>query len=165
MDADLKLRVERAKELLKTVRHASIATVNVDGSPHNSPVLLFRSDDLSRIYWGSHPESVHSKNIVRTGQLFVVLYDARERGGLYIRANNGHIAEGDYLDEALMAHNAYRTHESKDMLKREYYDDESPQRMWMADVSELWVNSSKRGADGLIIRDFRYKISTQDLLS
>ena len=36
----LKLRTEWAKELLGAVRHAAMATVNEDGSPHNTPVLF-----------------------------------------------------------------------------------------------------------------------------
>src|ERR1039458_3055147 len=86
--------IMRAKELLKTVEHASMATVNEDGSPHNTPYYFMRSDDLRHLYWGSHPASEHSKNVARTGQIFVVLYDAIKRGGLFIQANQAHAVEG-----------------------------------------------------------------------
>lgn len=34
LESDLQTRIDRAKELIKTVRHVPIATVNADGSPH-----------------------------------------------------------------------------------------------------------------------------------
>jgi general stress protein 26 len=61
--------IARAKALLGTVWFATMATVNEDGSPHNTPFLFLRAKDLSRIYWGSHPNSLHSKNIVRRVKL------------------------------------------------------------------------------------------------
>ena len=35
---DLELKINRAKELIYTSRHISLATTNADSSPHNSPV-------------------------------------------------------------------------------------------------------------------------------
>lgn len=164
MNADLQTRIDRAKELLRMVRHASMATVNADGSPHNTPYFFMYSPDLAHIFWGSHPESEHSKNIIRTGQLFVALYDGNERGGLYFRAKNGRIAEGGEFDIALAAHNAARERVGKSPLTPQNYQN-SPQKMWMAEVENLWVNSSERGQDGLVTQDFRYEITAKDLLN
>ena len=69
MTEDLENKIKRAKELITTSRHISIATVNEDGSPHNSPVRFLYDPKLEYIYWGSHPDSIHSKNITKTGQL------------------------------------------------------------------------------------------------
>ncbi len=113
---DLELRILGAKELLKTVRHAAIATVNEDGTPHNTPLFLIRSARLDAIYWSSHPDSLHSKNIERTGNIFVVLYEANQGGGLYIKAVNAHPVSGSELEVALTVHNNIRADEGKDPL-------------------------------------------------
>jgi len=70
---NLENKIKRAKELITTSRHVSIATVNEDGSPHNSPVRFLYDQNFEYIYWGSHPESTHSKNITRTGK-YLLLY-------------------------------------------------------------------------------------------
>jgi len=160
----LEEQIVRAKELLATVRHAAMATVNEDGSPHNSPFMFMRDDSLEHVYWCSHPDSMHSRNVLRTGQLFVVLYVAVERGGLFMQCDGGHILEGPELDEALAVHNGLRKERGQDQLPRSYYVGDSPQRMWSASVTRLWVNGTLRGDDGLIIRDVRTEISTADLL-
>lgn len=103
-------QIINAKKLLKTVRHAAYATINEDGTPHNSPLMLIYNDDLSRLYIGSHSDSLHSKNILRTGKAFVVLFDSfvKGQGGVYITAINGRECQGDELTEALRVHNAVR---------------------------------------------------------
>ncbi len=157
-------RIQRAKELLK-VRHASMATVNEDGSPHNSPYRFMYSPDLTKLYWGSHPGSLHSQNILRTGQLFVAVYDAYERGGLYIKASNGHIADGGELTEALAVHNKLRTENNETPIERSYYEGDGPQRMWVADITELSINYSEKNEQGLLVQDLRREITANDLLT
>jgi hypothetical protein len=156
-------QIERAKELLGTVLHAAMATVNEDGSPHNTPYFFMCNADLTRLYWGSHSASEHSKNVARTGQLFVVLYEADSRGGLFIRADNAHVAEGTELDEALAEHNRRRALQGKDAIPLDYYQGGTQQRMYVADTRQFWVNGTDRGADGLIIRDIRTEISRESL--
>jgi hypothetical protein len=157
-------KIERAKHLLNTVRHAAMATVNEDGSPHNTPYFFMCSPDLRYLYWGSHPQSQHSQNVLRTGQLFVVLYDAIERGGLFIRADEGHPVEGEELERALEVHNARRIAEGSQPLSIDYYQDTAPQRMWMATTRQFWTNDAERDADGLVIRDIRTEITREQLL-
>lgn len=118
MHEDVKSRIIRAKELLKTAKHAAMATVNEDGSPHNTPFYLILDDQLRRVYFGSHPDSLHSQNVVRTGQLFVVVYDMIEKGGLYMRAVNGRQLSGQMLDEGLAVHNATRARDGKRAIER-----------------------------------------------
>lgn len=165
MDNDLSKRIARAKELLNGVRHAAMATVNADGTPHNTPFFFIRDPKLGYIYWGSHPASLHSENVVRTGKIFVVLYDAMERGGLYMSAENGHELKGEELAKALAIHNHLRSKEGKDALTADYYTGNSPQRMWAAKITHFWVNSVELDADGHMVRDGRTEIRSEDLLS
>lgn len=164
MNDEVLRRLARAHTLLKTVRHAAMATVNEDGSPHNTPYFFMRDESLEHLYWGSSPESLHSKNVARTGQIFVVVYEANEGGGLYMRADNARVAEGKELDEALAIHNALRAKEDEDPLKREYYTGDSPQRMYVADIKQLWINLAERGKDGHIVRDYRHEIDRETIL-
>jgi Pyridoxamine 5'-phosphate oxidase len=161
---DINQQIARAKELLNSVRHAAMATVNEDGSPHNTPYFFICGANLTHLYWGSHPQSQHSKNVLRTGQVFVVLYDALERGGLFIRADDARIAESVELDEALAEHNRRRALRSWGALPRGYYENENPQRMWVASTRQFWVNGTERGVDGLIARDIRTEIRKEDLV-
>lgn len=165
MDEDLLKKIKRAKELITTSRHISIATVNEDGSPHNSPVRFIYDPKLEYIYWGSHPESLHSKNIIRTGKIFTALFDRIERGGVYMKCENAHELSGKELEEALAIHNTFRIKEGGEPLELSYYKGESPQRMWGAKITNFWVNYADRGADGHLIKDGRMEINAKDLLN
>lgn len=161
----IRLRTERAKWLLANIKHAAMATVNDDSSPHNTPYFFMASNDLTKLYWGSHPESEHSKNILRTGQLFVALYEANVSGGLYIRASNGRIAHGEELAEALDRHNQLRGERyDKYPLPRDYYEGDTSQKMWVADTVRFWVNGSSKDLNGAIVRDHRFEITRENLL-
>ena len=164
MTDNLENKIKRAKELISTSRHISIATVNEDGSPHNSPVRFLYDSTLEHIYWGSHPESMHSKNITRTGKIFAALFDRIERGGLYIKGENAHELSGKELEIALTIHNSFRAKEGSDTLELSYYTGDSPQRMWGAKITNFWVNYADRGPDGHLIKDGRLEITAKDLL-
>ena len=163
-DNDRARHIQRAKQLLASVRHAAMATVNASGTPHNTPYFFMIDHDLTHLYWGSHPNSMHSRNIIRTGRLFVVLYEANERGGLYIEADGGHVLEGDELDAGLAVHNVRRTAEGKEAISRDYYVGDMPQRMWGAKTQRFWVNGAVRGIDGLITEDIREEVTRENLL-
>lgn len=156
------IEITAAREMLKSTRFVAVATVNEDGSPHNSPLFFIPDPQLKFFYWGSHPESLHSKNIVRTGKLFAAIYN--ETGGLYIQAEHGHILEGEELKYALAIHNAVRARYGKKPLPLEYYQGENPQRMWAATITQLSVNTEERDTNGRIARDGRMEIKREDLL-
>ncbi len=163
MTEDLERKINRAREILFTSRHAAMATVNADGSPHNTPFRLFYDPKLENIYWGSHPDSLHSLNVVRTGKIFVVVYDRIDRGGLYIKAENAHLLEGKEIEKALNITNEFRIKEGSEPLELGYYTGESPQRLWGARVTNLYINNPDK-KDGLLIKDGRKEISANDIL-
>ncbi|NDE68368.1 pyridoxamine 5'-phosphate oxidase family protein, partial [bacterium] len=92
------IKLNRAKELIHTSRHISLATTNADGSPHNSPMRFFFDEKLEHIYWGSNAEALHSQNILRTGQIFAALFDRLEVGGVFIKCEGGHMLDGNELE-------------------------------------------------------------------
>lgn len=165
MEEQVQQRIGRARELLKTVRHAAMATVNEDGSPHNTPYHFMCSPDLQYLYWVSSPESVHSQNVARSGQIFVVLFDSMNQGGgLYIRADNAHIAQDEELETVLEMYNAKRLAAGKEPLQVSDYSGDSPQRMYAATTQQFWVNGSVHKSNGQVLRDSRHEISREDLL-
>jgi hypothetical protein len=165
MNDERAAHIARANELLQAARHAAMATVNEDGTPHNTPFAFLYAKDLARIYWGSHPNSEHSKNILRSGQVFIVVYDAVERGGLYMKAKDAHPLEGEELDAALKVHNEVRASRGQDSLSLGYYLGDSPQRMWSATPTIFWVNGAKRDKAGHVTEDYRDEVKREELLT
>ncbi len=164
MTEDLKQKIERARELVFNSRHISFATVNADGSPHNSPVRFLYDKNLKYIYWGSTLDAMHSQNITRTGQISAALFDRNEKGGVFIKAENGHVVEGGELEEALAVHNEFRIKEGSKPLELTYYAGGGPQKMWKAEIKNFWINHAEKGNDGRLVKDSKIEITAKDLL-
>jgi len=160
-------QIELAKKLLQTVRHAAYSTVNIDGTPHNSPLMLIYNEDLTKLYIGSFSESLHCQNLIRTGNAFAVIFDSFEKGqgGVYITGTNAHECQGDELVEALRVHNGVRTARSSKPIQIGYYQKAKPsQRMYSLDVARLEVYSVVRGEEGLVEREARQLVDAKTLL-
>lgn len=165
MDEDFKTKIEEVKSLIATTRHIAMATVNENGTPHNTPLRFIPDPEFKYIYWGSHPESVHSKNIERTEQVYITLFDRVEyNGGLYMKAENAHELSGEELESALETHNNLRISEGKTPLELSYYTGDKPQRMWGAEITRLWIYGTERDEDGHILKDIRHEIKAEDLI-
>jgi hypothetical protein len=162
---NLELKIHRAKELIYTSRHISLATTNADGSPHNSPVRFFYDEKLENIYWGSNIEALHSQNIVRTGQLFGVVFDRIEFGGVYIKCEGGHILDGKELEVGLEIANSFRATAGEQKITLDYYSAGSVQKMWSAKITNVWINMPVRDENGLILRDERLELERNILLN
>lgn len=159
----LQERIARARQLLATIRHIPLATVNEDGLPHNSPLFMAFDGNL-HAYWASHTETQHSQNIARDGNVFLVVFDSREgHGGLYIRAR------ATSLETAAEAQDGYELLKAEKeklygtMGELRGYIGDGPQRIYRAEPLQLWVNKSERDASGAIIRDSRYEITPDQL--
>ncbi len=159
------LKMNRAKQLIYTSRHISLATTNADGSPHNSPVRFFYDEKLENIYWGSNAEALHSQNILRTGQIFAVLFDRIENGGVYIKCEGGHILDGKELEVGLEITNSSRAKEGQQKINLDYYSAGSVQKLWSAKITNLWINMPVRDENGFILRDERVELERNILLN
>ena len=157
-------KINRAKELVKTTKHIALSTVNIDGTPHNSPVRFLYDEAFENIYWGSNTEALHSQNVLRTGQLFGVLFDRIENGGLYIKCEEGHILEGKELEIGLNVNNSFRVREGNQPIELSYYTGESVQKLWSAKIINLWINMPVRDENGFILRDERVEIEKKYLI-
>lgn len=165
MNTELSESIARVKELLQTVRNAAMATVNEDGSPHNTPFHYSIDETREHIYAASSPEAQHSRNLARTGQAFIVIYDPSAPNGLYMQAENAHELSGSELQQGLEVWNAQRAREGRPPLDRSLFSDESPQRMYRFDIVGYATNHSERNAAGIIVRDIRVPIHREDLLA
>jgi hypothetical protein len=157
-------KMNRVKELIYTSKHISFATTNTDGSPHNSPMRFLYDDKLENIYWSSNIEALHSQNIARTGQIFGVLFDRIEVGGVFIKCEGGHILEGKELEVGLEITNSARIKEGQEKISLDYYSTDSPQKMWSAKITNLWINMPVRDGNGFILRDERVELERNTLL-
>lgn len=160
----LQLKTNRAKELIYTSRHIALATTNADGSPHNSPVKFLYDEKLENIYWGSNTEALHSQNVLRTGQLFGVIFDRIEYGGVYIRCEGGHVLDGKELEVGLEIVNSSRVKEGQQKIALDYYSAGSVQKLWSAKITNLWINMTVRDENGFILRDERAELERNNLL-
>lgn len=156
---------QQIEEILTTVRVASMATVNEDGSPHNSPLVFLYDQNMKHVFWASDPISQHAQNVLRTRQAYFTVFDSRVgRVGLYLKTSGGKIVTGSELEQALEIHNHFRAKLGKPAIALEYYQGESPQRMWQSTVQQVWINAYQRTADGQLLRDYKIEINTSELV-
>jgi hypothetical protein len=162
MEAQLQQRINRAKELLTTVRHGVIATVNPDSSPHNTPVFMAFDEQLNA-YWASGPQAEHSQNIARSGQVFIVIFDSvGAGGGLYIRGRAQPL-DGKQLQIGLATFNAKRQSLLRETMPMSYFAEGQPQQLYMAHPEQLWINLSRKDDEGRTVQDRRHEIQLSDL--
>jgi general stress protein 26 len=156
---------ERVGRLLNTVRNAAMATVNEDGTPHNTPFHYIIDDAFTHIYLVSSPDARHSRNLLRNGQAFIVIYDSNIPEGLYMEAENATTLDGDRLLEGMAVWNARRAQEGNEPLEPSFIAKGSPQCMYRLDIVRFWVNEVERDDQNRIIRDYRREVNREDLIS
>lgn len=156
---------ESLKDMVRLSRHIVYATVNEDGTPHNSPMFYIPNATLKKVYMGTHPDSLHAQNIRRTGKAFgVVTGIVSGKGrGLYMRIDHFHEAMEDELIEALDAHNTARARLGKERLTTDYYQAPNQQRMYVGNIVELSVNDVIRDSQGYIEQDIRCAYNSDEL--
>jgi nitroimidazol reductase NimA-like FMN-containing flavoprotein (pyridoxamine 5'-phosphate oxidase superfamily) len=159
-------QLKKVRKLLQTAQFAAMATVNEDGTPHNTPLFFMYDDNFSHIYWGSNQHARHSHNVERTGQAYFVLYDSSiyGNGGLYVATGEAHRLEGAELDEGLAVHNAMRAKHDHKPLQREYYEC-GEQAMYRATVLSLEIYTVEKYAGSNLIKgEPRHPVSAIELI-
>lgn len=79
---------ERAKYIIENVKLMTIATADVDGKPWVSTVG-FSYDNSYNLYWVSHKDHLHSRNIKSRPQVGIVIFGPippDDRDGVYFDA-------------------------------------------------------------------------------
>jgi nitroimidazol reductase NimA-like FMN-containing flavoprotein (pyridoxamine 5'-phosphate oxidase superfamily) len=128
-------------ELIEKICYLTIATVDPDGQPWNTPVYG-AYDTEGNFYWGSNTESQHSKNIYANPKVFIVVYDstvsAGEGEGAYIRAVAEEIIEES---EILRVHSLIQSRRKIPYWTLQDVQGESPIRLFKAAPLQKWLNS------------------------
>ncbi len=154
------------KELLTKVRHVALATVNEDGTPHNTPLFFIYSGDLKKFYMSTHPLSLHAKNVMRTGEGFAVVYDSAVFiGGIYLTLDNFRVILGKDLAEGMKTYNETRRRWAMEASAIEDYLDPNERRLYCADIKKIEVYGSKETHEGKILNEMRVQVSPEELLS
>jgi nitroimidazol reductase NimA-like FMN-containing flavoprotein (pyridoxamine 5'-phosphate oxidase superfamily) len=131
---------QRAKEILATIKYATLATVTADGKPWNSPVASVVDDDLN-VYWFSDKEGQHSQNVRANGEVFIVVYDSTvpwgKGEGVYLQAKAYELNDPAEVQAARRIKKGSNGADNPDEflgdgVRRVYKA--VPQRAWMNDV-------------------------------
>jgi hypothetical protein len=147
------------RRVLADVFYATVATSDNAGNPWNSPVF-YAHDNQGRIYWSSHPESVHSRNIAYSKKAFIVIYNSMAREGegvgLYMDVSV-EVLEGK--EEVIAALQLLGERRGKPFHYHEKFLGDGPQRIYRATPRKCWVNDAEQDSDGDFIKDFRVDVS------
>lgn len=161
----IKQQVMQTANLLNDTMFVALATVNEDGSPHNTPLFFMHDEDLSYVYWGSRTDTKHSANIERDSRIYMVLYDSIKygRGGLYITGVEARRLMGTELDEGLRVQNLTRAKFNKSALPRSYYEN-NLQALYRAKVSKIEIHVVYRDQNGRVASEVHHEVSANELL-
>lgn len=150
--------LKHAKDILKSIRYATIATVSKDGKPWNSPVAHRFGEDLT-IYWFSDKTSQHSQNIRVNNDVFIVIYDSKapdgEGEGVYIEAKGYELTDPDEI----IASGVKKDPEAEG--PDEFMGD-AISRVYKAVSQRVWLNDAEV-QNGKFIRDFKVEVSLNEL--
>lgn len=130
----------KAQSILDRIDYATLATVDPNGNPWNSPVYC-AYDENYNIYWGSHIESQHSQNIRANGKAFIVIYDSTVAPGLgegaYIQAR---VVELTDPQEIAAAHKLIQDRRPNPYWKLEEVQPDRPVHLFKATPEHIWMN-------------------------
>lgn len=148
---------DRVKLIIKEINYATLATISEDGEPWNTPVYFAYDNDYN-IYWGSHINSQHSKNIRSTGKVFIVIYNTTvppgTGEGVYIRATCSELSEADVIKDAYAIIKLRRKPLPYFPLKK--LKGLSQVRLYKATPHDVWTNDIGKLRDGTTV-DVRLK--------
>lgn len=154
-------RIEQIRRVVAEAKIVPIATVSPGSVPHNSPVFLAFDADFNAI-WSSDPASQHSQNIIRTGQVFLTVFDSGNRvgGGLYIEAQASVVSaqDPDFLPALKVYAEAKRIVGAPEPIREDFTQPEG-QRLYIAVPKSLWINYSTKDEQGKVIRDQRFRVT------
>ncbi|MGF7229160.1 MAG: pyridoxamine 5'-phosphate oxidase family protein [Candidatus Saccharibacteria bacterium] len=163
-------KTERLKTVcanLDRVMIASIATVNSDGTPHNSPVFIAFTNDFSAV-WSSAADAQHSHNIIRdhSATVSITLFDSIQArgGGLYIAAQASQLKTTD--PAFAQAYRAFTDRKAKfggTTIAPEAYATPDGQQLYIAKPTTFWINYSQKDNTNAVIHDTRVEVTLAEI--
>jgi general stress protein 26 len=130
---------DKVREITDKIVYATVATVDKNGQPWNSPVWSFHDDNYT-YYWCSWKENQHSKNIRDNEKIFIVIYDSTAPEGtgegVYLQAKASEINDPDKIGEILEKRSKLKP--SNREVKE--FQGEYPRRWYKATPENIWLN-------------------------
>ncbi len=145
----------RAREILSTIKYATIATITPDGCPWNSPVA-HEIDSDNNIYWFSHIESQHSINVRVNPRAFIVIYDSTAPAGtgegVYMEVDVEEVGDAEMINKIRSLKKQSEVNDAQEFLG------DASRRCYKATPSRIWMNDADE-KDGEFIRDYRVEVT------
>jgi hypothetical protein len=156
----------KEKELLNSARHIALATVNEDGTPHNTPLFFAIDDSFKKLYFVSRDESLHSVNFAREGKGFAVLYDSNSfKGGLYLTIENGHKTAGNELSNGIKIYSAACSRWQIDVLPKNFHLCGGGYSLYVGNITKIEIYHAVEDNDEKLVQETRKEVSVQELLN
>ncbi|MEM1169314.1 MAG: pyridoxamine 5'-phosphate oxidase family protein [Cyanobacteria bacterium P01_H01_bin.35] len=132
---------EKAKQVLNKITYLTLATVDKEGHPWNSPVY-YGFDENYTFYWSSWKENQHSQNIINNGQVFAVVYDSTAVSGNAFGVYVQGIAEVIEVENEIFnkAIDSIYTKNGKQKRDKKYFLDSGDRRLFRFMPTTIWVN-------------------------
>jgi general stress protein 26 len=131
-----------ARSIINSVAYMTLATVDENGEPWNTPVAGYHFDNDYTLYWASWTANQHSRNIRTNGKVFIVIYDStpsdgKPAQGVYVQAQAIELSdEQEVLHAALVfKDDPYNPSDGKEYLG------DKPRRIYKAVAQSIWLNN------------------------
>ncbi len=132
------MTIGKAKIILDKISYATLATVDENGQPWNSPVWSIHEGFT--FYWVSWKENQHSKNVRSNGRVFIVVYDSTAPEGtgegVYIQAKASEVKNKSEIEKILKL----RSKTKPTNRKAEEFMGNYPRRWYRAIPEKVWMN-------------------------
>ena len=132
---------EKAKQVLNKITYLTLATVDKEGNPWNSPVYCGFDEDYT-FYWSSWTENQHSQNIINNGRVFAVVYDSTAVSGNAFGVYFQGIAEVIEAENKIFnkAIDTIYTKNGKPKRDKKYFLGSGLRRLFRFMPKTIWVN-------------------------
>ncbi len=153
----MRINSDKAKEIIEKIKYITIATVDANGQPWNSPVYSAYDEDYN-FYWASWVENQHSQNIARNNKIFLVIYDSTvpegTGEGVYVLAKAHQLNKIEEIERGLkyLDGRVNKKPHNPDAFMSTY-----PRRVYKAVPKKFWMNDD--GDVGGNFVDIRKEVS------
>lgn len=135
--------MDKVKEITDKIVYATLATVDENGQPWNSPVWSIH-DEKYTYYWYSWQENQHSKNIRANGKVFIVIYDSTAPEGtgegVYFQAKAEEVNDVKEVTELMQKRSEFK---SGAQTINDFIGN-SPRRWYKAVPEKIWLNDGDK---------------------
>jgi nitroimidazol reductase NimA-like FMN-containing flavoprotein (pyridoxamine 5'-phosphate oxidase superfamily) len=131
-----------AREIFAAGAYVVLATADDDGTPWSSPVW-FATADHRELYWVSHPEARHSRNIAARPQIAMVVFDSTVAPGqgqaVYMTATAEQVTDPAAIERGLAVFSGEAERQGIGEWGLDRVSGEAWLRLYRASIHEHWI--------------------------